>query len=113
MDRFPVEFQIYLIKAYEKKKQHRETVFEKKKNDQDTRATHYKIENTYCIKNKGIKDFVVKSSMQAFSRHLNRVMLTDERESVSPEPNLTAKNLQSPRADTSSLITPPVIPMYY
>jgi len=70
--RFPKEFKNYVKEIYEKKKAHRDLVFEQIKKDQGLKMAQYKSENVYCLKNRGIKDYVIKPALQGFSKYLNR-----------------------------------------
>ena len=106
VERFPADFATSLIKAYQKKKQYRDELLGKKLKDGDLKVENYKNDAVYALKNKGIKDYLVRPSIQGFSRHLNREILIEEKDHSSLEVPSPHRVMRSPQL---SLI-PSVVP---
>lgn len=70
--RFPKEFQDYIKNIYEKKRQHRDSVFEQRKKEQSEKTQRDRSDSVYYLKNRDMKDYVMKPSLQGFSRYINR-----------------------------------------
>jgi len=70
--KFPNEFHTHIKGLFEKKRAHRETIFEQIKKEHGLKIAQYKSDNVYCLKNRGIKDYLIKPALQGFSKYLNR-----------------------------------------
>ena len=70
--RFPKEFQSLIADLYEKKKAHRQQVYEHLKKESENKSKQHMLDNVYGLKHTDIKNFVTQPAMQGFSRHLIR-----------------------------------------
>jgi len=70
--KFPSEFHAHVKGLFEKKKAHRESIFEQIKKENANKLAQFKSDNAYSLKNRGIKDYLIKPALQGFNKYINR-----------------------------------------
>ncbi len=80
--KFPKDFHTMAIANFLSKKKQRDQIFEISKKESEAKFDHFKNDNIYCLKNANIVDLVKKSSIQGFSKFMQREQQTSTERNI-------------------------------